>query len=237
MKFIERLLALFLLIILLPALVMIGIGVKLSSPGPILYRKQRHCIDGTIQERMKFRTMVRNAEQSLEELMRLNEPYTDFKLVNDPRITTFGAFLRQTSLDELPQLISVVLGRFSYLTSKTAKSPLYALITAEIIINDFIKCIGFVCFGGLYFWLSPSPHPYVFGASLLFSFGYLVDIALIYYRYKKRIYGNSGQELQEIFQYLKYQKKGGSGGGDYKKFYPQKDKPLVTIDNCIVTGE
>ena len=62
----------------------------------------------------KFRTMVPNAEALKPALAHLNErPWPDFKITNDPRITRVGRILRQTSLDELPQLINVLKGEMS----------------------------------------------------------------------------------------------------------------------------
>jgi lipopolysaccharide/colanic/teichoic acid biosynthesis glycosyltransferase len=62
----------------------------------------------------KFRSMVTNAEEQKIELAHLNElQWPDFKITNDPRITKIGAFLRKTSLDELPQIINVLAGEMS----------------------------------------------------------------------------------------------------------------------------
>lgn len=89
-------------IILIPML-FIAIGVKLSSPGPVLFRQTRYGLDGKPIQVLKFRTM------------RVMENGNDFKQAtkNDPRITRFGSFLRRTSLDELPQFFNVLSGSMS----------------------------------------------------------------------------------------------------------------------------
>lgn len=91
------------LIAISPLMLGIAIGVKLSSPGPVLFRQQRHGWDGRTFDCYKFRTMVVH-----EEDMTVRQATRD-----DPRVTRFGAFLRRTSLDELPQLFNVLKGDMS----------------------------------------------------------------------------------------------------------------------------
>ena len=96
----------FLLLFLICAL-----AIRLDSPGPILIAQERTGRDGRRFRMRKFRTMVRNAEELKAELAHLNIlPPPDFKIPNDPRITRVGRFLRQSSLDELPQLLNVIRG-------------------------------------------------------------------------------------------------------------------------------
>ena len=99
---------------MLPVLLVIALAVKLDSPGPVLFRQKR-CGKGGYDFRMlKFRTMVPGAENQQETLTACKD--TDgpmFKLAADPRATRVGAFLRRTSLDELPQLINVLIGEMS----------------------------------------------------------------------------------------------------------------------------
>lgn len=88
--------------------------VKLTSPGPVLFRQQRSGINGRPFTIYKFRTMVTNAEQLKHELAAMNEMSGPvFKVSNDPRITPIGKFLRKFSLDELPQLLNVLRGEMS----------------------------------------------------------------------------------------------------------------------------
>jgi len=104
------------LLVLSPLLAAIALIIRLDSPGPIFFRQRRHGRGGTEFEIVKFRTMVDNAESLRMEMAHLNEmdgagPL--FKIANDPRITRVGAFLRKTSLDELPQLWNVLRGEMS----------------------------------------------------------------------------------------------------------------------------
>jgi exopolysaccharide biosynthesis polyprenyl glycosylphosphotransferase len=103
-----------LLILLLPTLAVIALLVKITSPGPVLYRADRVGKKGRIFHCLKFRTMVANAEQLKQSLAAQNErDGILFKIKNDPRITPFGRFMRKFSLDELPQLLNVLRGDMS----------------------------------------------------------------------------------------------------------------------------
>ncbi len=99
------------------ALVLAGLimlAIRIDSPGPIVFVQQRTGRDGRRFAMYKFRTMVQNAEELKASLAHLNIlPPPDFKIINDPRITRVGRFLRKTSLDELPQLINVLRGDMS----------------------------------------------------------------------------------------------------------------------------
>lgn len=86
-----------------PLMLSIAVGVKLSSPGPVLFRQQRHGWDGRTFECYKFRTMVVHKQDSTPRQA----------TIDDKRVTPFGAFLRRTSLDELPQLLNVLKGDMS----------------------------------------------------------------------------------------------------------------------------
>jgi lipopolysaccharide/colanic/teichoic acid biosynthesis glycosyltransferase len=99
------------LLVLAPLLVAIALAIKLDTPGPILYRSRRVGEGGRVFSFLKFRSMVRNAEMLRDELIHLNEVDGPvFKISRDPRITRVGAFLRRTSLDELPQLWNILCG-------------------------------------------------------------------------------------------------------------------------------
>jgi exopolysaccharide biosynthesis polyprenyl glycosylphosphotransferase len=101
--------ALFLLITLSWLFVILAILIKLTSPGPVLFRQQRSGLNGAPFTLYKFRTMVTNAEQFKHELEAMNEMSGPvFKVTNDPRVTPMGKFLRKYSLDELPQLYNVL---------------------------------------------------------------------------------------------------------------------------------
>lgn len=103
----------FLLVTALPFL-FIALGIKLSSPGPVLFRQRRSGLNGKPFTMLKFRSMVTNAEQRKAELAILNEMDGPvFKLTNDPRVTPIGRFLRRWSIDEWPQMFNVLMGDMS----------------------------------------------------------------------------------------------------------------------------
>jgi exopolysaccharide biosynthesis polyprenyl glycosylphosphotransferase len=103
------------LLILLPFLLAIGLTVRITSPGPALFRQKRVGLRGREFTVIKFRTMKRDAEALRASVSHLNLHSTGhlFKVENDPRVTPFGRWLRRTSLDELPQLINVLIGQMS----------------------------------------------------------------------------------------------------------------------------
>ena len=97
------------LLLLLPFLGFIAFWVKISSPGPILHRRLVMGLNGKQFYALKFRTMVTNGNEILDQHPELKEELArNHKLKNDPRITRVGAFLRKFSLDELPQLFNVL---------------------------------------------------------------------------------------------------------------------------------
>lgn len=108
---VERLLAALGCIVLAPVFLAIAIAVKCTSKGPVLFRQTRVAREGEEFSMLKFRSMVQNAEEMLDDLIDQNEhDGLMFKIQDDPRITRVGRFLRKFSLDELPQLWNVVRG-------------------------------------------------------------------------------------------------------------------------------
>jgi exopolysaccharide biosynthesis polyprenyl glycosylphosphotransferase len=106
--------ALALMLLTSPIFLIVGIAIKASSPGPILFRQRRSGLNGRPFTMLKFRSMVTNAEQRKAELAALNEMDGPvFKVTNDPRITSIGRFIRRWSIDELPQLLNVLRGEMS----------------------------------------------------------------------------------------------------------------------------
>jgi lipopolysaccharide/colanic/teichoic acid biosynthesis glycosyltransferase len=100
-----------LLMILSPLLLVIGIAVKLTSDGPMLYPWRVLGENGRPFVGFKFRTMIREADALKPQLQHLNERSGPaFKMAKDPRVTPLGRWLRKHSLDELPQLWSVLVG-------------------------------------------------------------------------------------------------------------------------------
>ena len=103
-----------LLLISSPVFLLAGLFVKLTSPGPILFKQQRSGLNGRPFTIFKFRTMVTNAEQLKHELAAMNEMSGPvFKVTLDPRITPVGKYLRKFSIDEFPQLFNVLRGEMS----------------------------------------------------------------------------------------------------------------------------
>jgi exopolysaccharide biosynthesis polyprenyl glycosylphosphotransferase len=102
------------LILLSPLLLSVALAVKLTSPGPVLFRQKRIGADEKVFICYMFRSMYKDAEARQEELEAMNEADgAVFKIKNDPRITPVGRFIRRWSIDELPQLINVLKGEMS----------------------------------------------------------------------------------------------------------------------------
>lgn len=111
---VDRLGALAGLVIFGPLFVGIALGIRLTSPGPIIFRQQRSGKNGRPFTMYKFRSMHSDAEMQRDELVRFNVMSGPvFKLEQDPRVTPFGRFLRKSSFDELPQLWNVFKGEMS----------------------------------------------------------------------------------------------------------------------------
>ena len=109
------------LAILSPVLVLIVAAIKLTSPGPVLFRQTRVGRYGEPFQILKFRSMVVNAEQLLIDLREQNEADGPlFKMEKDPRITKVGRFIRAASLDEVPQLWNVLRGEMSLVGPRPA---------------------------------------------------------------------------------------------------------------------
>jgi len=103
-----------LLVLSFPVLALTAVAIKLTSPGPILFRQTRSGLNGRKFTVYKFRSMVADAEQMKEELKYFNEEDGPvFKMKDDPRLTPIGRFIRVTSIDELPQLVNILRGEMS----------------------------------------------------------------------------------------------------------------------------
>jgi exopolysaccharide biosynthesis polyprenyl glycosylphosphotransferase len=104
MRSLDVLGSLAILLFSLPVTILTAILIKLTSEGPILYKQKRVGKDGKIFTLYKFRTMINDAEKELGPV---------WAAENDPRVTKIGRFLRDTRLDEVPQLLNVILGQMS----------------------------------------------------------------------------------------------------------------------------
>lgn len=100
----DRVLGLFILVLITPLMLIIAVAVKVTSPGPVYFKQKRNGWNGNVIKVYKFRTMYVQQE---------DDGLVSQATKNDPRITPLGAFLRRTSLDELPQFINVLQGRMS----------------------------------------------------------------------------------------------------------------------------
>lgn len=110
------------LLVLSPLLVVIAIMVKRSSPGPVFFVQERIGKNGVPFPFMKFRTMVHNSDDAIHRQFaamfingseKTESKDNVFKITDDPRVTRVGAWLRKTSLDELPQLFNILRGEMS----------------------------------------------------------------------------------------------------------------------------
>jgi len=125
-------LALLILVLVSPLMLAIAIGVKLSSPGPVLFRQRRYGLDGKRIVVYKFRTMTVSEDGDV-----VRQATRD-----DRRVTRFGAFLRRTSLDELPQFINVLQGRMSVVGPRphaVAHNEMYRKLIRGYMIRHKVK--------------------------------------------------------------------------------------------------
>ncbi|NSL86693.1 sugar transferase [Chitinophaga sp. Mgbs1] len=122
-----------LILLLSPLLLLIALLIRIESKGPVIYRAPRAGSNYRIFKFYKFRTMIADADKKLHQLNHLNQYDTNskgpkfYKVSNDPRITRLGNFLRNTSIDEIPQLFNVLKGEMSLVGNRPL--PLYEAAT------------------------------------------------------------------------------------------------------------
>jgi exopolysaccharide biosynthesis polyprenyl glycosylphosphotransferase len=111
----DLVLGIMLTLVAMPIMIITAAAIKLSSPGPVLYRQQRVGENGKPFGMIKFRSMVVGADKHESKLLRRDEKgrLIHAKSADDPRITSVGRLIRRTSIDELPQLFNVLLGDMS----------------------------------------------------------------------------------------------------------------------------
>ena len=113
-RFVDLVMTIFAFPFLVPIFVLVSVAIRMDSPGPAIFTQERIGLHKRRFRLFKFRTMVVDAEARMAEVEHLNEAEgPNFKIANDPRMTRLGAFLRKTSIDELPQLLNVFLGNMS----------------------------------------------------------------------------------------------------------------------------
>ncbi len=137
------------LLLLTPLFILIALAIRIESKGPIFYISKRAGRGYKIFDFYKFRTMFAGADLRINELSHLNQ-YAEskaegpsfFKINNDPRVTRVGLFLRNSSLDELPQLLNVLLGDMSLVGNRPL--PLYeaATLTTDLSAQRFLAPAG-----------------------------------------------------------------------------------------------
>lgn len=132
----DFLLASIILVLIAPVLLIVALAIKFDSPGPVLFRQTRYGLDGRLITVYKFRTMHHHLRDLRAERLTVR---------NDPRVTRLGAFLRKTSMDELPQLINVLRGEMSIIgprphpvAAKAANRP-YEEVVAEYAARHRVK--------------------------------------------------------------------------------------------------
>jgi exopolysaccharide biosynthesis polyprenyl glycosylphosphotransferase len=108
------------LVLLLPFMLLIAMMIRLTSPGPAIFRQERCGLNGRRFMFYKFRSMCDNAEELKASVAHLSHKTTAFKIRNDPRLTGFGRFLRKFSIDEWPQLWNVLKGDMSLVGPRPA---------------------------------------------------------------------------------------------------------------------
>ncbi len=108
------------LVLLSPVMGFIALAIRMSSPGPAIFRQIRCGLNGRRFIFYKFRSMVENAEDMKQSLQHLNRKEIAFKIPNDPRATGIGRFLRKFSIDEWPQLWNVIKGDMSLVGPRPA---------------------------------------------------------------------------------------------------------------------
>ena len=107
--------SLIMIVLFAPFLALVGIAIKLTSEGPILFKQKRCGLNGRKFTLYKFRSMVEGAEVKRREIEKMNEMDGPvFKIKRDPRVTALGRILRRLSIDELPQLFNVLAGDMSF---------------------------------------------------------------------------------------------------------------------------
>jgi putative colanic acid biosynthesis UDP-glucose lipid carrier transferase len=128
----DVILASLILLLIAPVMAAIALGVKLSSPGPVLFRQRRYGLDGQEILVYKFRSMTVTEDG----------PVVKQATKNDARVTRFGAFIRRTSLDELPQFVNVLQGRMSIVGPRphaVAHNEMYRKLVKSYMIRHKVK--------------------------------------------------------------------------------------------------
>ena len=111
------------LALLAPFMILVALLIRLTSPGPVIFKQVRCGLNGRRFTFYKFRSMCRNAEELKPSLEHLSRRSTAFKIPNDPRLTPLGRYLRKFSIDEWPQLWNVLKGDMALVGPRPAVPP------------------------------------------------------------------------------------------------------------------
>lgn len=166
------------LIILSPIMISIALIIPFTSPGPAFYRQERLGIGGKPFRLLKFRSMVSNAEL---------ETGPTLALANDPRITEFGAFLRASRLDELPQLINVLKGEMSLIGPRPEREFFVKqyLETVPYYGNRMIVKPGITGLAQIMGKYNTSPEDKLrFDIMYIRNYSFLLDLRILLYTFK-----------------------------------------------------
>lgn len=124
----DRVIAFLILILISPVMLLVSIGVKFSSPGPVFYKQERVGFNGNVFNMLKFRSMPVDVEKNTGAV---------WAKAGENRATKFGSFLRKTSLDELPQFINVLIGNMSIVGPRPERTVFVEKFKDEI--PDYMK--------------------------------------------------------------------------------------------------
>ena len=128
----DILIASLILLLASPVMALIAVGIKLTSPGPVLFKQRRYGLDGEEINVYKFRSMT--VTEDGDRIVQAKK--------RDPRVTPFGKFLRRSSLDELPQLFNVLQGRMSVVGPRphaVAHNEMYRKVVKGYMIRHKVK--------------------------------------------------------------------------------------------------
>ncbi|MGB8226403.1 MAG: sugar transferase, partial [Sedimentisphaerales bacterium] len=113
-RIVDVIAAVIVLILFAPIMLIIALVIKLTLPGPVFFKDKRQGLHGKKFNCLKFRTMIVGADKIQDKIRALNQvDGPQFRMENDPRVSTIGKFLRNTYIDEIPQFVNVLLGQMS----------------------------------------------------------------------------------------------------------------------------
>jgi exopolysaccharide biosynthesis polyprenyl glycosylphosphotransferase len=150
-RFIDCFVSMIALVLLAPLFLFVGLLVKFTSDGPVFFRQTRVGLNKRMFRIYKFRTMITDAEKVQDQLLSMNEMTGPvFKIKHDPRVTPLGRILRNTSIDELPQLFNVLKGEMSLVGPRAMSARDYQLFDSDWHRRRFSVRPGITCLWQIY---------------------------------------------------------------------------------------